>query len=101
MKKEGFCLAISFLILVVGCQMEQKTDITSSAIDVVKYSCEDSDNGINQFEAGHIKGTYQGEEFKMEDECFDYLLVEYYCGGNNPNNMKIDCEKGCAEGKCS
>ncbi|MEM3399272.1 MAG: thrombospondin type 3 repeat-containing protein [Candidatus Micrarchaeia archaeon] len=58
-------------------------------------ACIDSDEGLNQFEAGHASGG-------LTDYCLTNDFVnEYYCDEENQvSNTSIHCDYGCREGAC-
>lgn len=62
-------------------------------------SCEDSDGGINYYEAGVVEWSVQ--DFRVEDICGDdTTLFEYYCKKDQYHKKIYDCPQGCEDGEC-
>lgn len=96
MKISTFLVIVSFIL--IGCK-----DISGSANDFVsRYSCFDSDGGINYEIYGYV--NYISKKIinkKFEDKCLESSKIkEFYCKKNKVSSLTHSCENGCYEGRC-
>lgn len=91
-----------------GGTLECNSDCTLNVANCKTNSCEDSDDGQNSNIFGSVQTfsyNEMGEESShlSEDECVNPdEVLEFYCEGNSPNNLTIECGEGyrCNNGAC-
>lgn len=84
-------------------------DVNGSAVivdldDGLKYCEEFDDAGLDTHTRGKIEyRTNTGEIETVYDYCVgddSKVLIEYFCGGNEPKFQTITCNNGCMDGVC-
>lgn len=95
--------AIALLIILAACEMGNSA-ITSHVVAEVqplpKVTCTDSDEGIKPGIPGDVKGMTENEEYSFEDDCYQDVLVEFYCENGMPESKNVKCQNGCRSGAC-
>lgn len=62
--------------------------------------CSDPD-GVDFSLAGSVISVLGGAQREFQDYCASTLtLAEYYCSGNKPDVVLVDCPFGCFNGRC-
>jgi len=105
MRKILFAITVLVLVFAIfGCTSENQ--ITGNAAGVSgpetiepnyvggEASCSDSDKGMDTAEDGTVTGIdEEGYEYSYRDKCVGgYILVEYYCDGDQHQNKNIKCD---------
>ena len=99
---KGIVIAL-LAILLTACTVPYNGKITGNAVSSVsKGTCVDSDGGIKENIPGDVSGmSERNEDYKLEDECYDKILTEFYCDKNVPKSRNINCESNCRSGTCT
>jgi hypothetical protein len=82
------------LIVIVGLVLVAFANAkpTATAARAVRYSCSDTDGGINLPVQGTVSGYYNKVPYSNTDSCVDSgNVLEYYCTGDYAYNSQNSC----------
>jgi len=80
------------------------TDTTTKDVKLQVSGCQDSDEGKVAKNRGVVKIVQDGRTSQKMDECFNGILVEYYCDKAGIKSENVNCAssgKKCYAGACN
>lgn len=109
MRTKSLVILAVILLFLAACSKGKITggvvsDTTNKDVKLQVNGCQDSDDGKVAKNRGIVKYVQDGKTSQKMDECFNDILVEYYCDKSGIKSENVNCAnsgKKCYAGACS